>query len=83
MPTSYFRVAREKSWKKNYEKVREIHEKLSKAPVPLGRIFFPIVHDRDEFSNRKQSETNLIDEKAMCDYLSEYLRMCFRLYGDS
>ena len=53
-----------------------------KAPVPLGRIFFPIVHDSDKFSNREQSETNQNDENAMCDYLSEYLRMCFRLYED-
>ena len=55
----------------------------SKAPVPLGRMFFPIAHDRDKFRNLKQSETNRNDENAMCDYLSEYLRMCFRLYGDS
>ena len=26
---------------------------------------------------------NRNDENAMCDYLSEYLRMCFRLYEDS
>ena len=56
---------------------------LAKAVVPLGRIFFPHVHDRGKFGNRKQSETNRIDEKATCDYLCEYLRMCFRLYGDS
>ena len=53
------------------------------APVPLGRISFPIVHDRDKFSNREQSETNRNDENVMCDYLSEYLRKCFRLYEDS
>ena len=35
-------------------------------------IFFPIVHDRDKFSNREQSETNGNDENAMCDYSSEY-----------
>ena len=53
------------------------------SPVPHGRIFVPIVHDRDKFSNRKQSETNRIDENAMCDYISEYLRMSFCLYEDS
>ena len=53
------------------------------APVPLGPIFFPIVHDRDKFSNREQSETNQNDENAMCDYSSEYSRMGFRLYVDS
>ena len=56
---------------------------LAKAAVPLGRIFFPLVHDRGKFGKCKQCETNRIDEKAMCDYLSEYLRMCFRLFGDS
>ena len=55
---------------------------ISLALVPLGRIFFPIVHDRDKFSNREQSETNRYDENAMCDHLSEYLRMCFRLYKE-
>ena len=54
-----------------------------KAAVPLGPIFSPIVHNRDKFSNREQSETNRNDENAMCDYLSEYLRMCFRLYEGS
>ena len=39
---------------------------------------FPAVHDRDKFSNREQSETKRDDENAVCDYLSEYLRMCFR-----
>ena len=29
-----------------------------------------------------RSETNRNNENAMCDYLSEYLRMCFRLYED-
>ena len=47
------------------------------------RLARPIGHDRDKFSNRKQSETNRNDENATCDYLSEYLRMCFRLYEDS
>ena len=32
---------------------------------------FPIVHDRDKFSNREQSETNRNDENAMCDYFSK------------
>ena len=48
----------------------------------LAEYFLPIVHDRDKFSNREQSETNRNDENAMCDYLSEYIRMCFRLYED-
>ena len=48
----------------------------STAPVPLGRIYFPIVDDRDEFSNREQSETNRNDENAMCYSFTEYLRMC-------
>ena len=56
---------------------------ITKAPVSLGRIYFPIVHDRDKFSKHKQSETNRNDENATCDYLSEYLQMCFRLYEDS
>ena len=56
---------------------------LSKASVPLSRISFPIVHDRAKFSSRKQSETNRNDKNAVCDYVSEYLRMCFRLYEDS
>ena len=46
---------------------------------------FAIVHDydRDRFSDREQSETNRNDENAMCDFLSEYLRMCFRFYEDT
>ena len=36
-----------------------------KAPVPFGRIIFPIVHDKDKFINREQSETNQNDENAM------------------
>ena len=28
---------------------------VSLAPAPLARIFFPIVHDKDEFSYREQS----------------------------
>ena len=48
----------------------------------LAEYFFPIVHNRDKFSNREQSETNRNDENAMCGYLSEYIRMCFRLYED-
>ena len=48
----------------------------------LTEYFFPIFHNRDKFSNRKQSETNGIDENARCDYSSEYLRMYFRLYED-
>ena len=51
--------------------------------VPFGRIFFPIVDNRDKFRNREQSETNRNDKSAMCDYLSDYLRMCFRLYENS
>ena len=60
-----------------------VHKTIAKNPVPLDRIFFRIVHERDKFSNREQSETNRNDENATCDYLSEYLRMCFRLYEDS
>ena len=45
--------------------------------------FFPIVHKIDKFSNREQSETDQNDENRMCDYSSEYLRVCFRLYEDS
>ena len=40
--------------------------------ISCNGYFFLIVHDRDKFSNRKQSETNWNDH-AMCDYLSEYL----------
>ena len=47
------------------------------ASVPLGRIFFPIVHDRAKFSHREQSKTNRNDENAMCACLSKYIRMCF------
>ena len=54
---------------------------LSRSPTWPN--IFPIVHDRDKFSNREQSETNRNDVNAMCDYLSEYLRMRFRLYEDS
>ena len=50
---------------------------------PRSQIFFPIVHDRDKFSNCKQSETNRSDENAMCDYFSEYLQMCIRLHDNS
>ena len=56
---------------------------IVKPPVPLGQTFFPIAHDGDKVSNREQSEINRNDENSMCDYLSEYLRMCFRLYEDS
>ena len=55
---------------------------ITKAPVPLGRIVYPIVHDVDKCSNSEQSETNRNDENAMSDNLSEYLRMWFRLYED-
>ena len=47
---------------------------------PTWPNIFPIVHDRDRFSNREQSGTNRSDENAMCD---EYLRMCFRINEDS
>ena len=50
---------------------------------PTWPNIFPIVHVSDKFSNREQYETDRNDENAMCDYLSEYLRMCFRLYEDS
>ena len=54
------------------------------SPGPTSpNIFFPIVHDRDKFSNREQSETNRNDEIATYDYLSEYIRMCFQLHKDS
>ena len=63
------------------------NEIVNKAPVPLGRIFFPIVYDIDKFSNR---ENNLKPigmmtkhHGALGDYLFEYLRICFRLYEDS
>ena len=56
---------------------------LELSPGPTWPNIFPIVHDRDKFSNREQSETNRNDENAMCDFLSQYLRMCFRLYEDS
>ena len=65
------------------ERLKKIfEEKISnlphpKAQVPLGRIFFPIVYNRDKFRNREQSETNRNDECAMCDCLSEYLRTCY------
>ena len=47
--------------------------------------YFPIYYDRDKFSNREQYETHRNGENAIlvCDHLSEYLRMCFRLYEDS
>ena len=51
--------------------LKEPYDK-SKAAVQLGRIFCPIVIDRDKFSNREQSENNRNDGNAMCDYLSEY-----------
>ena len=67
--------------KKNFHKVSFTTEIARyKALVPFGRIMCPIVHDSDKYSNREQPETNRNDENAMCDYLSEYLRMCFRLY---
>ena len=50
---------------------------------PCLQIIFPIVQDRDKFSNRKQSETNQNDENAKCDCLSKQVQMCFRLYEDS
>ena len=50
---------------------------LLKPRSHLTEYYFPIVDGRDEFSNREQSETNRNDENAMCDYLSDYLRMCF------
>ena len=53
------------------------------SPGHTWPIFFLIVHDRDKISNREQSETNRNDENAMCDHLSEYMRLCFRLYEDS
>ena len=60
---------------------------MYKLPVKprshLAEYFFPIVHDRDKFSNCEQSKSNRNDENAMCDYLSEYVRVCFRLYKDS
>ena len=52
----------------------------TKAPVPLCRICFPNVHDIHESCNREQSETNRNDGNEMCDYLSECLQMCFRLF---
>ena len=49
----------------------------------FAEYVFAIVHDRDKFINREQSETNQNDEIATYDYLSEYIRMCFRLHKDS
>ena len=54
---------------------------LMRKVVPLGRICFPIIHDRDKFSNREQSEPNRNDGNALCDYLYEYIRMGFQLYS--
>ena len=51
---------------------------MSKASVPLSRIFFRLFTIRDKFSNRDQSGTNRNDENAMCYYSSEKLGMCFR-----
>ena len=45
--------------------------------------FFLVGHDRDKFSKREQPEINRNYENAMCDYFSENLRMCFRIYEDS
>ena len=45
------------------------------SPSPTWPNIFPIVHDRDKFSDREQSETNRNDENAMCNL--------FRLYEDS
>ena len=56
---------------------------LEHHTTPSSRIFFSIVHERVYFNNREQSKTNQNDENAMCDYLSEYLRICFQLYEDS
>ena len=53
------------------------------SPDPIWPNIFPIVHDRDKISNREQSKTNRNTESANCDYLSEFLRICFRLYKDS
>ena len=44
---------------------------------------FPIVNDTDKFSNHEQSETNWNDGNALCDFLSELLRMFYRLFEDS
>ena len=60
----------------------QVREELKPRPT-WPNICFQIVHNRDKFNNRKQSETNWNDENAMRDYLSENLRMCFRLYEDS
>ena len=40
---------------------------MHQATGPLAEYFPPIVHDRDKFSNREQSETNRNDENAMCE----------------
>ena len=53
------------------------------SPGLTYKYSFPIVHDKDKFSKREHSESNRNDENSMCDYLSYYSRMCFRLYGDS
>ena len=47
----------------------------------LAEYFLPIVQDKTKFSER--SENNRNDKNATCDYLSENLRMCFRLNKDS
>ena len=49
----------------------------------LAEYIFRLFTIRDKFGYRKQSETNRNDENALCDYSSEYLRVCFRLYEDS
>ena len=59
------------------------HNIIPSGPNPTWLNDFPIVHDRDKFSNHEQSETNRNAENAMGNYLSEYLRKCFRLYENS
>ena len=54
----------------------------SLSPCPTWPNIFRIDHEILQFSDREQSETNRNDENAMGDYLSEYLRMCFRLHVD-
>ena len=55
-------------------------QRLTSSRGPTWPNIFPIVHDRDKFSNLKPIG---MTKKATCYYLSEYLRMCFRLYEHS
>ena len=62
--------------------IQKISQKdSSKAPVPLGQIFFQIYQNRDKFSNREQSKTNRNNENArtiypnIYNYVSDYMKI--------